>query len=513
MTLRPRPTTLLAATAGLLLGACSGSLYDAAGVPRVDANGCDLLTQHVCPGETTCRDNTNPDYCGDACVVCEAAPVNGARACVGGADGSWSCGFTCTAPQLACGGQCVDESPSACGSTCQVCTAPAGAVPTCSPETHTCGFTCAPGLLPVGGECRAPVAVAAGAAHACALTEGGGLVCWGANDAGQLGAAGPGGTTPVTVFASGATSVAAGGRHTCAIRGGSVTCWGANGAGQLGTSGPGGSIPVILTLPGATQLAAGGSHTCAVAAAGRLWCWGANGAGQLGVGDLVAHPGVSASPFASGVTQVVAAADGTCAIVAGATTDLWCWGANEAGQTGKGVTSAAEMNPVKVPLPSAPLQAAVGTTHACAIAAPTGLWCWGENAEAQLGTGATGAPALTPVAAVGLDGGGGGEVGRSLVAVAGAAFTCTAKDQLEVKCAGRTDVGQTGLVSAAPALEGGPIAFGASWSQLSAGADFTCALVALAPAPGVMCWGGNASGQLGRPTAQAWDALAGLVGQ
>src|SRR6478609_7486792 len=77
--------------------------------------------------------------------------------------------------------------------------------------------------------------LAAGSAHTCTIATGGGVQCWGSNSYGQLG----NGTTidspmPVNVsgLASGVSALAAGDVHTCALtNSGGVQCWGPNDSG------------------------------------------------------------------------------------------------------------------------------------------------------------------------------------------------------------------------------------------------------------------------------------------
>jgi alpha-tubulin suppressor-like RCC1 family protein len=85
----------------------------------------------------------------------------------------------------------------------------------------------------------AATAVAAGSSgHSCAVSTGGAISCWGHNANGQLG----NGTltdswTPVDVTGLGAlaSAVSAGDAQSCALTaGGAVRCWGANESGQLG---------------------------------------------------------------------------------------------------------------------------------------------------------------------------------------------------------------------------------------------------------------------------------------
>ncbi|OQW91168.1 MAG: hypothetical protein BWK79_17595, partial [Beggiatoa sp. IS2] len=82
-------------------------------------------------------------------------------------------------------------------------------------------------------------AIATGAEHTCALTDSGEVKCWGDNMKGQLG---DGTTTErhIPVDVTGLTTVtvmaiATGAEHTCALTdSGGVKCWGANDMGQLG---------------------------------------------------------------------------------------------------------------------------------------------------------------------------------------------------------------------------------------------------------------------------------------
>lgn len=78
----------------------------------------------------------------------------------------------------------------------------------------------------------------AGQNHSCLLTSAGGVQCWGRNDSGQLGI---GNTThqskptDVVGLSSGIISLAAGDDHTCALTQlGGMNCWGQNDLGQIG---------------------------------------------------------------------------------------------------------------------------------------------------------------------------------------------------------------------------------------------------------------------------------------
>ncbi len=99
------------------------------------------------------------------------------------------------------------------------------------------------------------VSVAAGWYHTCAATKAGQVLCWGHEDHGQLGDGGADGAprpTPAVVSGvSTAVKVVAGDQHSCALlKGGGVVCWGMNDVGQLGdgTSGNDRALPVTVKL-------------------------------------------------------------------------------------------------------------------------------------------------------------------------------------------------------------------------------------------------------------------------
>jgi len=127
----------------------------------------------------------------------------------------------------------------------------------------------------VSGLASNVTAVAAGSVHTCVLTASGGVKCWGANYNGQVG---DGTTThrstPVNVsgLTSGVDAVVAKWGHACALTsGGGVKCWGMNIYGQLGdgtTSDRSTPVDVLGLTSGVLAVAAGRWHTCAVTTAG-----------------------------------------------------------------------------------------------------------------------------------------------------------------------------------------------------------------------------------------------------
>jgi alpha-tubulin suppressor-like RCC1 family protein len=347
----------------------------------------------------------------------------------------------------------------------------------------------------VAGIGSAVTGVATGYAHACAWTASGAVKCWGQNAEGQLG---DGTTTSratpgdVTGLAAGATAVAAGHAHTCALTAaGGVKCWGQNAYGQLGDGTMSGrSTPADVSglTSGVVAIAAGEYHTCAVTGGGGLKCWGANSYGALGDGSIDSHTlPVDVVGLASGVAGTSGGHFHTCAVANGA---VKCWGRNDRGQLGDGTTTSRTTPVDAIGLSSGMTSVAAGDSHSCATTAGGDVRCWGGNDWGQLGDG-TAVQRPTPVAVSGL------ATAVSRVA-AGYDHTCALGADGTVQCWGADVYGQLGAGAHLKLLAPGDVQrLSSGVVQVVAGSSHTCAVTA---SGSVTCWGSNTDGQLGDDT-------------
>lgn len=212
------------------------------------------------------------------------------------------------------------------------------------------------------------ISVAVGPTHSCAVQEDGTVVCWGYDDAGQLGDP----SHPVT----GATAVAVGARHSCAVVNEGVVCWGDNTIGQLGAA----DGKAMAPMSGVVDVAAGGNESCALRSDGSVTCWGSldpqcdGGCGQAptqvtltGTATKLAVPGLpplDKRNFAS-LTACALMDDGS----------IECWDKTGLVTPVQGVDSAQDLD--------------MGVQSACAVLDDASVVCWGDNSFGLLGDGTT----------------------------------------------------------------------------------------------------------------------------
>jgi alpha-tubulin suppressor-like RCC1 family protein len=243
--------------------------------------------------------------------------------------------------------------------------------------------------------------------------------------------------------------ISAGVNHSCALTSaGAAWCWGANNLGELGIPASNRQpTPVAVSAPtGITfdQISVGneaGGVTCARSTTGEAWCWGANNAGQLGRGtrDFVAH---AVPERVSGQLEFATIAVGTGSHVCGVTTDgtTYCWGGNRNGALGDG-TNLDSFVPLKVPgvtLQQLTVGGYFEGGHSCGLTSSGEAWCWGDNEAGAVGDGATGGRRI-PVAVAG---------GHRFTSIsAGLRHTCGRRLDGTVYCWGSGRTGQLGTNS------------------------------------------------------------------
>ncbi|HVW28652.1 MAG TPA: protease pro-enzyme activation domain-containing protein [Polyangiaceae bacterium] len=256
--------------------------------------------------------------------------------------------------------------------------------------------------------------------------------------------------------------------------------------------------------------------SCAIhTATGTLQCWGENDDGQNGTDANVVDTDEHLTPVCPAVYQdgigVTSTASGerfTCALKADGS--VWCWGDNSFGQLGP-----AAINSPSVPVQNTglatddpPIQLAAGGATVCALTRAGNVWCWGNNAEGQLGNNRTNTipnpqPWQVPM----------GPALQVTVSPFKGSYVCALLASGGVDCWGAGYLGN-GVFSSSLT----PVAVQTAFDLgnlshvvfISAGYTHACAIVAQSndsPGDGLWCWGENALGQLGQGTTSNMPAL------
>jgi alpha-tubulin suppressor-like RCC1 family protein len=343
--------------------------------------------------------------------------------------------------------------------------------------------------------------IALGLDHTCAVRPDGTVACWGKNSQGQLGD----GTQmdhwmPQSVQGiSGAVEIASGNDYSCVrLSDGTVRCWGNNDSGQLGDGTKGGtrSTPVRVSgLTGVRTLALGAVHSCAGLSDSTAKCWGANQSGQLGTGTTDASAVPVSVIGVSGVVELAAGKEPffsfTCARLADHT--VKCWGHNIGGVIGPACPTFTCPSPL--PLEGLRGASAIGASeqHACAIVEGGTPVCWGLYFRANF-------PFKGFVPVEGISG--------AVEHAVGIMDACALLSTGGVSCWGSNSDGEfgdgttyrTAFTEYIPGLTYGKpsvVSGLANAVEVAAGGHHMCARTADGH---LVCWGLNASGQLGNPS-------------
>lgn len=314
--------------------------------------------------------------------------------------------------------------------------------------------------------------LAAGDEHTCARLANGTVSCWGGSwEDSALPRAIPGLKEVVAIDA--------GGKATCArVKTGKITCFSTKHVANRPTE----FLEAPAKQPDVADVAVGAAHACLLDAQGNVSCWGAAYDQALNFKPKEEYPKPVKDPVAiaglSGVTQLDAGANATCALTK--TGAVRCWGRNEAGVLGQGTFAKnAGVGDAVASLPPS-TKVEMGGEIACALGQDGRARCWGSDALA---------PVPWPGAADVVD----IAVGRrdSRVRASGA---CIVRRTGKVEC---------GLPGSARTIKGVENA-----TSVAAGDGFGCAVLADKT---VKCWGKRDAGQLGDgspPITTTFEAVA-----
>jgi alpha-tubulin suppressor-like RCC1 family protein len=202
-------------------------------------------------------------------------------------------------------------------------------------------------------------------------------------------------------------------------------------------------------------------------------------------GTVSGHVTVFVTPLVFG--NISAGANHVCAIANNH--HAYCWGDNDDAEIGTGAASFVEPVPRRVLGTTTFTAVAAGGASTCAVDIAGAAWCWGRAVNGRLGRdGAPGDPAVPSLVVTGL---------HFVTVSVGGAHVCGLATSAQIACWGAGAAGQIGDGGMGDRTTPAVVSADFFWTAVAAGASHTCALVVDTTA---WCWGANAAGQLGDST-------------